>query len=327
MSLQISVVRIPTVGTTDIRTNVILVSSLPLANPVQTLQTQIAQVYSQLGILGNYQITRVTLEKSGQTSTQQFSYTLAVSLSTDARQGTTRGLPGATGSTGARGPAGSVGPRGATGVDGATGPQGPQGITGAQGPQGTTGPIGPTGIQGPQGVTGPRGATGTGIQGATGVQGSTGAQGLQGVTGATGPSGNSILNSNGTGKGILDLSVKRIDGFHTAQSIAGGIAGTGSLQIVADHALGSVLSAVLIRCIATDAAANKIQTVDTAFNVKWNGTVHTLVLNGSPVTSDVDSIGAVWTFTIQTISTVDYLRISVTAPNTTMIAATVQELW
>lgn len=179
MALTIYAVRIPTAGTQDVRSNVILTSPTPITNPVATLQSQIGRVYTQLGIQNNYKIVQIGLEKSGRTAEQSYSYTVSLLLSLSDATSSVRGPQGLPGPPGVAGIQGPPGLRGVTGPRGATGVQGLAGVTGVTGPRGPTGVPGPTGIQGP---TGPSG----------GPPGPTGPQGPPGPTGAAGPAGSGI---------------------------------------------------------------------------------------------------------------------------------------
>lgn len=177
MTLTLYAVRIPTAGTSDVRSNVTMTSNTPIPSPVSALQAQIKTVYTQLGLSNDYKINQIALEKTGRTSEQSYSYTLSVLFSLTNATSQSRGPQGFPGPVGPAGPTGTAGIRGATGPSGSTGPRGIPGVTGVTGPRGSTGVPGPPGVQGPTGpFGGPPGPTGpAGPPGPTGPQGPAGA--------------------------------------------------------------------------------------------------------------------------------------------------------
>ncbi len=192
MTTSVEVVRQPSPNPDIVQANVVLVSDVSLLNPVLELNKLLPEVYRQLSLTADYEITqllqtRTAGQQGALTGNLTYSFFMRFVRAGTNPLGQFQGPPGP---TGPHGPVGPMGIQGVTGPQGAQGPQGPAGSPGPRGPASPTGPVGPpgpTGIQGPQGIQGPLGPFGP--QGSPGPTGSIGPRGVTGPQGSTGPQG------------------------------------------------------------------------------------------------------------------------------------------
>jgi collagen type I alpha len=185
----------------------------------------------------------------------------------------------------------NIGPEGPTGATGRRGPTGPTGA-GVTGPTGAPGigTVGPTGATG-AGLQGPTGATGIGTAGQTGVQGPTGMTGVgttgpTGQTGTVGPTGQTGTAGTNGSPGVSTI-IPYASGATplTLTSIAGGLAGTGSILSFGDSLTGVTINLGGIDLSLLNSYAFSMPVDGTITDVSaYFSTTGALALGGSTVT-------------------------------------------
>ena len=167
-----------------------------------------------------------------------------------------------------------------------------------------------------------------------GEPGSTGEAGPPGPPGPPGPLGSTGFPTAVAGVVTVDPTAKRIESYRSAQSIEGGVAGTGAAAVILQHAIGARNSRLIFQAwamgVSSGGLANdKVQTVDGAKRVKYNpgGISWTLVASGTDVPDDTDAIGCVFAWSIVNISGTRYVQVTGNVSAAYTMGATITEVW
>jgi streptogramin lyase len=197
MASHVESSREPGASTDVIQASATLYSDITLTNPILEFNKYIPDVYAQLDIELDFDITQLVLLRTVPANTGPAdgpaTYTFSIQfVSKKVSTSTVGRFLGQPGPTGIMGFMGVYGYSGSVASPAPTGPFGYIGFLGLRGPPGPTGVAGPkgAGVQGPPGPQGPIGPFGpVGSAGSTGATGPMGPTGAQGPTGAAAPGG------------------------------------------------------------------------------------------------------------------------------------------
>jgi hypothetical protein len=135
MTTSVESVRQPSSSPDVVQASVVLVSDESLDNPTLELNRLIGNVYSQLQIPSDFDITQLLLTRGASQNAASGSLSYSFSIRFVKRNagnplGQFQGVAGPVGPLGPAGPPGPPGPQGATGIRGPDGQTGPAGVRG-----------------------------------------------------------------------------------------------------------------------------------------------------------------------------------------------------